>query len=383
MERSYVLQVTYYEKNYGSALQAYAMQQFLDEYGIDCILISENYSFCERLYRGLMRRLSSFPKELLNKEFRIEKKRQLDANRTAICCLDKKSDSEIQNFIADELRVRKLTYKEMKRLSRGNGCRFCFAGSDQIWNGARVYFNPLYFLSFAPKGKRISIAPSFGTNKIKGYNIRRYRNAIRNFEKLSVREKSGIDIIKNLTGKDAIMLLDPVFLLSQNKWRQVAQKSKNCEIKDKYVLAFFLNPPSSKAIGMLCHLYAEGLKIVTIGYASNLVDVNVPIIEINGGPKEYLNLIDGSSVICTDSFHATAFSAILEKPFYVFERNYVSTKQSTRIIEFLSRMGLTERFEPEVANIEESRIELFTCMRRQMAENREQMREYLNLSKII
>ena len=335
VSRDFALQVTFYDKNYGSVLQAYALQRFLNKYGIDCILISEKYSLFERICRSFERRLAFFFKKLSYSEIGDEKQRQIEANKLSLEGLDAISSLEIQGFISDELCMKKLTYRELRCLSRNNKCRFCLAGSDQIWNGSRVYFNPLYFLSFAPKKKRFAFAPSFGSDEIKSYNIGRYSKSIKAFEKLSVREKSGLDIIKKITGKDAVVLLDPVFLLDIGEWKQLEIRSKECKIENRYVFAFFLNSPSVDACNKICNLYADGLCIVTIGYAHNLSKLNIPIIEINGGPKEFLTLIDRATLVCTDSFHATAFSAIFHKQFYVFERNYVSTKQSARITEFL------------------------------------------------
>lgn len=57
--------------------------------------------------------------------------------------------------------------------------------------------------------------------------------------RLSVREDAGAKIIKDLTGRDAPVLVDPTLLLTKEKWLFIAKEADN-KPKKKYMLTYFL-----------------------------------------------------------------------------------------------------------------------------------------------
>lgn len=340
------LQATYYNHNFGSVLQAFALKEFLNKYKIKTLLVSENYSLHERLYFGIKRRIDFFIKSILYPEIKIEQINQSLANQRSLKSIDGEVDELIDRFIDHRLYTVNLTYSEMKKTSRSDSCVFCLAGSDQIWNGSRVYINSFYFLTFAPRHKRISYAPSFGSKEIKRYNEKSYKRLINGFEAISVREKTGIDIIKKLCNRDAEWILDPVLLLSSDEWAKLCKLDYQ-SIPDNYIVAFFLNEPNENAKNCLKECYLSNSRIVTIGYESNLKNLDFPIEVIKGGPESFLALIKNARLICTDSFHATVFSMIFHKEFYTFTRSYINANQSNRLLDFLSETDLLERYEPD------------------------------------
>lgn len=96
----------------------------------------------------------------------------------------------------------------------------CFSGSDQIWNSSTLYVDPLYYLRFAPKQKRVALSPSFGRNFIADYNKNKMKKWINDYPYLSVREDSGVKLIKELTGLEAQHLLDPTLIINSEEWRK-------------------------------------------------------------------------------------------------------------------------------------------------------------------
>ena len=72
-------------------------------------------------------------------------------------------------------------------------------------------------------------------------------------------------------------------------------------------------------------------------------------------PLEFIRLITNAKTICTDSFHGTAFSALMKKEFYSFRRFRTKTKESTnnRIEDFLEKLELKERLITGMENPEE------------------------------
>ena len=78
-------------------------------------------------------------------------------------------------------------------------------------------------MEFAPKEKRIAYAPSFGIPKIPAVYKEKYKKWIMEIPYLSVREESGAKIIKELTGKDVPVLIDPTLMLTKEKWLSIAK----------------------------------------------------------------------------------------------------------------------------------------------------------------
>ena len=54
------------------------------------------------------------------------------------------------------------------------------------------------------------------------------------------------------------------------------------------------------------------------------------------GPCEFLHLFEKAQLICTDSFHAVAFSMIFRKPFIVFPRNNAKLNMSDKLLDLIT-----------------------------------------------
>lgn len=345
MDKLFAVQVTYYQHNFGSVLQAFAVKEFLEMHGVHLILAKEKYSQIERIAFGILRRLDFFKKSIRYPEIIKEREAQVKANSKSITGISVDADKAIDDFIAKNLNVFDLSYKQMKKYARSEYCQYCIAGSDQIWNGSRVYVNPFFFLSFAPREKRIALAPSFGGNTIQKYNIISYKKYISKFKKISARERSGVEQILDLCGSNADWILDPVLLLTSEEWINLG-KTNIPQLPTEYIFAFFLNEPNETAVTYLKKYSLMGKPVFTIGYESNLNSLDIPVNVVKGGPDSFIYLIKNATQICTDSFHATVFSMIFHKAFYTFERCYINANQSTRLTDFLTEVGLIDRYEP-------------------------------------
>ena len=97
-------------------------------------------------------------------------------------------------------------------------------GSDQIWNPTYKSTGSAYFLQFAPEYKRIAFAPSFGLSRIPDALHTLYKKWLNGIPYLSVREEQGAKIIKELTGRDALVVPDPTLCLTRKQWGQVEKK---------------------------------------------------------------------------------------------------------------------------------------------------------------
>lgn len=343
MNNKVLLATVFTGYNYGSCLQAFAGMTFLKKQGYDCSLVARRSLIKGRnVHLGKLFTLLCRSLMLKGKSNSLSTYHKLYA-RTLVG----DSAERFDKFIAENLSPNYLSWGELK--NRAKESVACFAGSDQIWNSSSLYVDPLYYLRFAPSCKRVAFAPSFGRDFIPDYNVDKMSNWIGSFTCLSTREDSGVKLIKEYTGRDALQLIDPTLMLSREEWT----KALGLEALDKkYILAYFLDEPSSKAQGLIRNLSAKlNCKVVALPYIS---DIDYSDETVAAGPKEFLELIKSAVVVCTDSFHGTAFSINFHTPFYVFERNYGNAqKQSSRIISLLTQTKMLHRY--EVSEVEDGR----------------------------
>ncbi len=213
---------------------------------------------------------------------------------------------------------------------------YFITGSDQVWNPNNLHGTSFFFLTFAPKHKRIAYAPSFGVSEIKPEFVKDYKEWISGISSLSVREDDGAKIIKELTGREAPVHVDPTLLLTKEKWLSISKEADN-KPKGKYLLTYFLGgvPPQYKD------------QINRIVEENNLEVINLGDIKekdtYRTGPSEFIDYINSCSVFCTDSFHGAVFSILLEKPFIVYERMGTSLSMYSRIETLLDKFDLRSR----------------------------------------
>ena len=84
----------------------------------------------------------------------------------------------------------------------------------------------------------------------------------------------------------------------------------------------------------------KNLPIVSINdfHPQKYADININ----NAGPLEFISLINKANIVISSSFHATAFSIILEKEFYVYPLK--GQNNSSRMTDLLNELGISNRF---------------------------------------
>ena len=333
--------VTFHDFNYGSALQCFATQKYLGLKGFDCEII-ERKPPRVRILGYISTAWSLFSLCLLNpKSFRIILSIFTSERRGALRITDK-SESLITGFNDSFLNVVNYSYSKLKREARKKHFLLFLSGSDQVWKANRINLYNHYFLRFAPKYKRVSWAASFGGGVIAPYNKKRYAKFIKEYYAISVREPSAVKMVKQLSNRDATCLADPVILHNKDMWRELYKKNANTLNQgNKYILYFFLDHPSVLAIDSTMQLAQQtGYRVVSFGYMQKNIENH-----IDGGPWEFLSMIDGAEYVMTDSFHTTVFALLFHKNFYVFDRQYVHKQsQSSRITDLLALLNLSDRY---------------------------------------
>ena len=217
----------------------------------------------------------------------------------------------------------------------------CYAyfvcGSDQVWNPHYASTSDICFLQFAPEEKRVAFIPSFGVSEIPQTKIEVFSNWINHIPVLSVREERGREIIKELTGRDSKLLVDPTMLITKDEWIDFAKKPK-FELPNRYLLSYFLGNRTKEYDSRQREL-AQSLNIEIV----NLLDLMQP--QYYGcSPNEFVYCVQHAEAICSDSFHASVFSILFEKPFVAFDRVEGGRKMGSRIHTLLQKFNMEDRF---------------------------------------
>ena len=337
MKKAAILTITDYV-NYGNRLQNYAAQELLKSFDLEVesianVAIPESKTKLALSVR-IKNALKLSPLTLLNKA--IGKINEL-----------KNREKYQQGQRAKEKSFREYSVKYMQEtdfvISRNNipidlGERYdyFFVGSDQIWNPNIRYGSGVDFLTFAPKNKRIALSPSFGVSTIPNEFTQRYIEWLAEMEFLSVREQAGADIIKNLTGRVAPVLVDPTLMLTKQQWLAVSEKGRK-KPANAYLLTYFIGALSANRKKSLNELATKNkLEIVQLASLDDLE-------RYDANPGEFVDYINSANIVCTDSFHAIIFSMQMEKPFVVFDREGKSAPMSSRIDTLLAKFKFESR----------------------------------------
>ena len=218
-------------------------------------------------------------------------------------------------------------------------------GSDQVWNPLILGNDLTYLLPFVKDStKKVSYAASFGSATFPAAYTEIYHNHIKQFSFISVREKSGLDILDSMHILNGKVVLDPTFLLSRKEW--LKYKSDTLEIKKKYVLCYLMP-------GNLSNAYiVKNAKLIASKLSCDLKIVGgreykrffASVYVVDAGPSEFLSLIEGAFLILTNSFHGTCFSINFEKRFVsiVDNRGNVYNRNS-RIVDLLNLLELKDQ----------------------------------------
>lgn len=319
-------------QNYGTVLQAGALQEYLKSLNTSPALI-EIPSIVIRANKKIT--------------FNYIKNKIEGKLGEKYICLRYKKDSLIKakkfhNFIYDNFKVQPL---KDNFVCICNEYDLLICGSDQIWNPN--WFNDFYFANYPEiTTPKLSYAPSIGVKHLPQYLLGSYYNALQRFKYLSVRENTARNEIVNRLGLKCETVIDPIFLLTKEEWLSLIDKNTHTMKYDdeNYILCYMLgeNRKHWKAI----HRYAKkhDMKIKIIPMKLHDYFEKGEVLK-DSGPLDFLRNLAKARMIMTDSFHASAFSIIFHKPFYVFERTERTTKESqnSRIYDLLEIAGLEKR----------------------------------------
>lgn len=318
----------YYAHNYGAVLQAYALKKKLLEWKHHCVIVDyQNPAIVEH-----------YPKDV---EFPIGKKdvvfpwRWIKAVRTVLYRKFAQTAWKSQWEKFNQFISVNLLDGESGHIEDFYDAFIC--GSDQIWGGEKgptTYLDDTYFLKFAKNALKIAYAASNYTGVVEEVEQTYFREALKGFRLITVREKSFADSISQIIGCNIQTVVDPTFLLSKEDYLRLLGGDVHSE--GGYVLAYFLE--ENKRVRNIAKKIAKDYKIKVIEVHYYLqFDYSIKNQRADVGPKDFLQLLDGAVYVVTNSFHGIALSIIFEKQFYAV---YINDSRKNHL---LTLFGLKNR----------------------------------------
>lgn len=330
---------TFRQPNWGSVLQAYALQNVIDGMGFEAWLIDYRYPNDYHYNRGIKKPRSwmrNLPGKLLE---------------TILVTFRKKSKHKmvfLNRFIKQNIRVtsRYESYHELHE----NPPQFdaYIAGSDQIWNPCTMMGDMNYFLDFAPnKALKLSYASSFSGVKIPDVFKQEYINNLNRFSAISVREDNGAKAIKEIIGRDVKVVLDPTLLLDSEHWMGIAEKARKVSLPDQFILCYMLGYTYRPD-----NVMAKVLQQLQKQYQMPVIALNALPNDFKGetfslpttygvGIEEFLYLMSRASIVASSSFHGTAFALNFGKPLVAIADHRVDSDD--RLSSLMGRLKLNEQ----------------------------------------
>lgn len=224
-------------------------------------------------------------------------------------------------------------------------------GSDQIWNPFCGGFNPMMFLEFVPKEKKcISYSSSISQPEIHPLVRERMKKDLSKFKHIAVREQRSVEMLNDLLGRnDVRLVVDPTYLLSSDEWKFFGNRAKiEFELPSKFIFVYLIG---RKRKGDYDRLVEEVKDFTGIEEAIFLdcYDRNITFgsakLYNDAGPYEWVHLLEKSSYVINDSFHATVFSLKFKKDFVhiLKDGNNSVGSQNTRMYDILKRYDLLNK----------------------------------------
>lgn len=279
--------------NYGNRLQLFSLAKVVSEMGFQVTVYWPN-------------RLISIIKELI------------------------KYYTPIRLLFKKEGKIRRFTMQNIPKATSRQNAEYSIVGSDQVWN-LELFQDLPYLLDVPNESTKISYAASLGLETLTSEQKNLFKESLKKYTSISVREKSAIQLLQPLTSHPIKVVLDPTLLLGVEEYGQLEKRPKQLSADEKYVLCYILgNREYQSKIEQFAK--KEGYRIITF---SDQRDSNF-------GVEEFLYLIHNAELVCTDSFHACVFSFIFERPFIVFRRTGKETNMYSRIRDFVSLFHLEQ-----------------------------------------
>ena len=323
--------------NYGGLLQAFALQKVLTDMGYDVLTI-------DRHAKGGYK---SFPHHCVNYVKRL-KEYFWDKKEVSIRWNHLVSDGEYreisrhtQSFVDRNIRTtRKVYNNELKDIDKEYLFDAYVVGSDQVWLPS---YCPGSFLDFVDRDNVVKLfyAASCGKQSfaVDERLKEECKKLARTFRAVAVREDFLVNLSESALERTATLVLDPTMLLRPADYLHAVSPSVN---KSPVVFSYILDRDERKAdivqaVSKKLNLPVEEGNVKTYYIKSGRCDINDCVYP---SVDSWINKLNRSEFVVTDSFHGVAFAILFNKPFIVIGNR---ERGLERFISLLKMFNLSSR----------------------------------------
>lgn len=350
--------------NYGAALQAHALMDYLEKKGHEVEIIDYMPPYI-RKSQSLWAIGSRW-----NRNFLI--KLAFYAYVVPIRLLQKRTRKKFALFNRQYMKLTRRYESYDALLANPPKADMYVCGSDQIWNTQiNNGLDPAFYCDFGDEQTiRVAYAASFSIAALPDSDKAFVKAELEKMDFISVRETGGINILKNLGIQKGEVVVDPVFLKPREEWLKmcyeprypsyilVYDQENNATIKE---LALHLSRRNSQPIVAFKDLYPRCYAQYKECYAD---------------PVDFISLIAHADVVITNSFHCMAFSIIMNKDFYVVPRTH--QKVNSRMQDFLTYLHIADRIADNVNSLEKARKIDYKSVNQAVTQLRESSETYID-----
>ncbi|MFA7492906.1 MAG: polysaccharide pyruvyl transferase family protein [Proteiniphilum sp.] len=335
--------------NYGTIIQAYALQKAIWKLGFQSEYISYRPNQEKNKVNPVKQFFHGFPDSIfqimpyVNNRIRFNKLNKVKEDSTL-------RNERFESFRQKNIRISNKIYTDSEQLLKEPPeYDIYITGSDQIWSPNLSYSCEAYMLNFVKDDhKKNAYASSLGTVNIPSNYKERLIHNLKNFSNLSCREISGAEYLKKVLEREVVEVLDPTMLLDIGDLLDVSEERIIPE--NKFILCYFLGNKKwhrsyakglSESTGFPCYYVAYDA--LEVGRENALWDV---------GPAEFISLIHRASYVCTDSFHGSVLAILFHKELYGFCKrgDLERTSDNSRLHDLYFKFGIEERLIKKACN---------------------------------
>lgn len=240
-------------------------------------------------------------------------------------------------------------------------CDTFILGSDQLWNipvyNAFSQFADLHWVN--NDHRKIAYATSFGNDFLQGTKneIQMLDRNLNRFDAISVREQSGIEILKENFHISGTWVLDPVFLCQKEKYEELALRGGAREReKEEYLFSYMLDINAEKVAILKKAALEKNVNLVVATDAAKNSKTESSIWQIplvtDLNEEEWLAYFIHAKYIVTDSFHGMCMAIIFHRPFIAILN---SARGAARFYSLLSLLGLEDHL---IINLKQAENEI-------------------------
>lgn len=329
-----IITLYYRSTNYGGNLQAYALEKYLNKSGYNAEQISyrmgsANVVSSEFIKSGVVKKA----KILRNSYLKLIGCAKYILSNSSIYKEIQARDKAVLSFNTAKIKHSNFEYSFDNSYLISDDYDVFIAGSDQVWN-TQWGINQVYFLGFVKNQKfKMSYAASLGRSEWTAEEMCVFKEYLSDYTAVSVREEDAVNILKEASPAPVEWVVDPTLLLTRKEWDKICAPRI---VKDSYVFCYFLGTDAEERL--LAEQYAKrkGLKLVSMPFLQKQTLLNKEFRKHESefgdeqlydiSPEQFLSLIKYADCVFTDSFHATLFSGLYQKEYFVFGREVMGAR---------------------------------------------------------